>query len=90
MRHRRQDVLFALLTAAALAMAGLTVLVWQGHFVDDGTEAAPARTTAPPPGGKNPPQPPPPAVTQPAPAPGSARRTHDRFGAPRPDRRDPR
>lgn len=69
MRHRWQDVLFALIAAAALAMAGLTVLVWQGHFVDDGTEAAPAGTTAPPAGGKNPPQPPAPAVARPAPAP---------------------
>lgn len=68
MRQRWQDILFALLAAAALAVAVLAVLVWQGHFVDDGSDAAPARAAALPAAGKRP-QPPPPTVTRPAPAP---------------------
>jgi hypothetical protein len=46
MRHRRQDILFAMLAAAALAMAVLAALVWKGRFVSDGSEALPANHSA--------------------------------------------
>jgi hypothetical protein len=46
MRHRRQDILFVVVVAAALAMAVLAALVWRGHFVSDGSEALPAKHTA--------------------------------------------
>jgi hypothetical protein len=46
MRHRWQDILFAVIVAAALAVAVLTGLVWRGHFVSDGSEALPTKHTA--------------------------------------------
>jgi hypothetical protein len=36
MRHRWEDLLFALIVAAALALAVLGALVGMGHFVSDG------------------------------------------------------
>jgi hypothetical protein len=35
MRHRWQDILFAALVVAALALAVFLALVWSGHFVSD-------------------------------------------------------
>ena len=41
MRQRGQDIAFAVIVAAALAVAVLAGLVWKGHFVSDGTDALP-------------------------------------------------
>jgi hypothetical protein len=46
MRDRRQDILFAVLVAAGLAVAVLAGLVLTGHFVSDEGEALPAKHTA--------------------------------------------
>jgi len=46
MRHRRQDILFSVVVAAAHTKAVLAALVWRGHFVSDGSEALPAKHTA--------------------------------------------
>ena len=39
-------MVFAVLVAAALAVAVLAGLVWRGHFVSDGSEALPTKHTA--------------------------------------------
>jgi RodZ C-terminal domain len=46
MRDRWQDILFAVLVAAALALAVLAGLVTTGHFVSDESDALPAKHTA--------------------------------------------
>lgn len=46
MRDRWQDILFAVLVAAGLAVAVLAGLVLTGHFVSDEGEALPAKHTA--------------------------------------------
>jgi hypothetical protein len=46
MRDRWQDILFAVLVAAGLAVAVLAGLVLTGHFVSDEGESLPAKHTA--------------------------------------------
>jgi hypothetical protein len=46
MRDRWQDILFAVLVAAGLAVAILAGLVATGHFISDEGEARPAKHTA--------------------------------------------
>jgi RodZ C-terminal domain len=46
MRGRWQDILFAVLVAAALSVAVLAALVWRGHFVSDGSEPLPTKNLA--------------------------------------------
>ena len=46
MRDRWQDILFAVLVAAGLAVAVLVGLVSTGHFVSDESDALPAKHTA--------------------------------------------
>ena len=46
MRDRWQDILFAVLVAAGLAVLVLSGLVLTGHFVSDEPEALPAKHTA--------------------------------------------
>ncbi len=47
MRHRWQDILFAALVVAALALAVFLALVWSGHFVSD-EPSVPLRSSSPP------------------------------------------
>ena len=46
MRQRWHDILFAVIVAAALAVAVLAALVWRGHFVSDGNDALPPTDVA--------------------------------------------
>jgi hypothetical protein len=47
MRRHLQDIAFAVLVVAALALAALVALVWRGHFVAQDAEPAPTRATTP-------------------------------------------
>jgi hypothetical protein len=67
MRQRWQDILFAVLAAAALVMAIFVALVWSGHFVGDGSDAGPSRPAATRTTRSEPASTPAPAATRPKP-----------------------